>query len=287
MMRGVIRNHRCKSIFQRQLDARLWEGTEAASRWLGSDTQQSLPFHRLRSRTFSSTKLVGNGGDDSNSDMRPDIAFILEHYKIHRREKEGTNGSSREYLLLPPDVYVPQVLQDPSLPAAALFAHNNILFGARSFHGYDMEDVCLPLVRAAIEDSEFMEQGQQPQAVASLKGLSQWVAACFDQNLHKSETLQKLYKSEEEQGNVSFEAVRAIATGVPRPGHSVVGQGTFRDGQAAWMELGREYVSLGLSEESNLYEKEGGNLVNIEHMADQSIDNMKSAGGAMARLFFL
>ena len=220
-MRGVIRNHRSKSIFLRQLPTRLSEGTAAAA-----DSKYSLPFHRLRSRAFSTTKPVTNS--DGNDGMRPDIKFILDHYKIHRREKEGTNGSSREYLLLPPDVYVPQVLQDPSLPAAALFAHNNILFGARSFHGYDMEDVCLPLVRAAIEDSEYMEQGQQPQAVASLKGLSKWAADCFDQRLQGSETLQRLYSSEEEQDNVSFVAVRAIATGVPRPGHSVVGQGTFR-----------------------------------------------------------
>ncbi len=210
--------------------------------------------------------------------MRPDIAFILEHYRIHRREKEGSQGFSREYLLLPPDIYVPQVLQDPSLPAAALFAHRNVLFGARSFHGYDLQDVCLPLVRAALEESEASEPGQQPQAVASLSGLSEWVAGCFESQ--ESKILQTLDES-------SLEAVKAIATGIPRPGHSVVGQGTFRDGQKAWEELGREYASKGLSKETSLYEAEGGKLVNIEHLADQSPDNMKSAGGAMARLFFL
>lgn len=222
--------------------------------------------------------------------MRPDIAFILEHYRIHRREKEGTHGSSREYLLLPPDAYVPQVIQDPSLPAAALFAHSNVLFGARSFHGYDMSDVCLPLVKAAIEEAEMMEQGQQPQAVASLKGLSAWVTGCFENKNEVSETLIRLQQEANGNGDgnsVSLEAVRAMATGVPRPGHSVVGQGTFRDGQEAWKELAKEYVKLGLSEEANLYEKKGGNLVNIEHLADQSPDNMKTAGGAMARLFFL
>ena len=282
-MRGVIRSNRSKSILQREVQARLSHGS-ASSKSLVPD-KQSLPFIQLRSQHFSTTKGVNKGTD--KSEMRPDVAYILEHYRIHRREKDGSHGSSREYLLLPPDVYVPQVLQDPSLPAAALFAHRNVLFGARSFHGYDMQDVCLPLVRAAIEEAEAMEQGQQPQAVASLKGLSQWAADCFDQNLHESKVLQNLHASQAEQDSVSFEAVRAIATGVPRPGHSVVGQGTFRDGKEAWMEVAKEYVSLGLSEESNLYEKEGGKLVNIEHLADQSPDNMKSAGGAMARLFFL
>ncbi|OEU22073.1 hypothetical protein FRACYDRAFT_178284 [Fragilariopsis cylindrus CCMP1102] len=229
---------------------------------------------------LSSSSSTNNGNNEKH--IRPDVAFILEHYKIHRREKDGSKGSSREYLLLPPDVYVPQVLQDPTLPAAALFAHRNILFGARSFHGYDMEDVCRPLVKAAIEEAETIEHGQQPQAVANLKGLSDWVAEFFENdNIIGSQTLARL--QQQQKGD---EAVRAIATGIPRPGHSVVGQGTFRDGQKAWEDLAKEYTRLGLSEETNLYEKFGGNVVAIEHMADQSPENMKSAGGAIARLFF-
>ena len=244
---------------------------------------------------LSSSSSTNNSNNEKH--IRPDVAFILEHYKIHRREKDGSKGSSREYLLLPPDVYVPQVLQDPTLPAAALFAHRNILFGARSFHGYDMEDVCLPLVKAAIEEAETIEHGQQPQAVANLKGLSDWVAEFFENdNIIGSQTLARLQQQQKGDGDdddgnaagdlVSLEAVRAIATGIPRPGHSVVGQGTFRDGQKAWEDLAKEYTRLGLSEETNLYEKHGGNVVAIEHMADQSPENMKSAGGAIARLFF-
>uniref|UniRef100_A0A7S4AXS9 Uncharacterized protein n=1 Tax=Pseudo-nitzschia australis TaxID=44445 RepID=A0A7S4AXS9_9STRA len=261
-------------------------------------TQQD-PCIRLRPRSrLYGTNISDYDGDSSisssDTSMRPDIAFILEHYRIHRREKEGGNGLSREYLLLPPDVYVPQVIQDPNLPAAALFAHRNILFGARSFHGYDMVDVCLPLVRAALEESEIVEHGQQPQAVASLNGLSEWVVKCLENDRYEgSQTLKRLAEHDvtsDDDGkgiSVSLEAVRAIATGVPRPGHSVVGQGTFRDGEDAWKELAKEFSGLGLSKEINLYEKQGGNLINIEHLANRSPDNMKSAGGAMARLFFL
>jgi len=130
-----------------------------------------MPFHTTTIHANSSSDGTNK---DNDTHVRPDIAFIQQHYRIHRREKEGTNGLAREYLLLPPDVYVPQVVKDPSLPAAALFAHRNVLFGARSFHGYPMEDVCLPLVKAAIEESEALEPGHQPQAVANLKGLSEW-----------------------------------------------------------------------------------------------------------------
>jgi hypothetical protein len=289
-MRGVSSGSR--SILRRQ---QYFERSSPSS-------SSSLSSSPIISRLLSSSSSSTNNNNDKL--IRPDVAFILEHYKIHRREKDGSKGSSREYLLLPPDVYVPQVLQDPTLPAAALFAHRNILFGARSFHGYDMEDVCLPLVKAAIEEAETIEHGQQPQAVASLKGLSDWVAGFFENdNIDGSQTLARLQQQQQEKsdgdddddddddgnavgGLVSLEAVRAIATGIPRPGHSVVGQGTFRDGQEAWQELAKEYTRLGLSEETNLYQIHGGNVVAIEHMADQSPENMKSAGGALARLFF-
>ena len=251
------------------------------------------PTQRAPTRFFRIGKRKFSDGITGNDDkLRPDVAFMLEHYQVHRREKEGTDGWSREYLLLPPDTYVPQVIQDPSLPAAALFAHRNVVFGARSFHGYDMTEVCVPLVIAAIEESEAIEPGQQIQAVANLKGLSDWVARCFENKCQGSEVLMRLAKATGEsdidsKDLISLEAVRAIATGIPRPGHSVVGQGTFRDGQEAWEELAKEYISLGFSKETNLYEKLEGKLVSIEHLADRSAENMKSAGGAIARLFFV
>ena len=84
-----------------------------------------------------------------------------------------------------------------------------------------------------------------------------------------------------------LEAVRAIVTGIPREGHSVVGQGTYRDAEQAWKAFASEYVELGLASEASLYKEHGGKLVSIEHMADQNPVYLKSAGGAMARMFFV
>ena len=122
------------------------------------------------------------------------------------------------------------------------------------------------------------------------------VAICFENNFQGSETLTRWseQKSAASDSNndisaeVAIEAAKAIATGVPRPGHSVVGQGTFRDGQDLWKELAHEYVvTVGGSAEANLYQQQGGNLVGIEHLADTSPANMKAAGGAIARFYFL
>ncbi|KAL3914231.1 MAG: hypothetical protein SGILL_006186 [Bacillariaceae sp.] len=207
-----------------------------------------------------------------------DLQHIQQHYKIHRRGQDG--HGSREYLLLPPEVKnVEQVQLDSTLPAAAIFAHRNILFGARSFlKDVSVTDVCPPLVQRAVQEAE--EYGEQPQGMASLQGLCAWVAHALQEPSTTSPTLQKL-------DDATLEAVRAIATQVPRPGHSVVGQGTYRDGKDAWQALAKEYIELQLGDEANLYMQHGGRLVAIEHMADTSPDYLKSAGGAMARFFFL
>jgi hypothetical protein len=178
---------------------------------------------------------------------------------IHRRGE--LPYGSRQYLLLPP--HVEAEAAEPSLLLASLHAHRNVLFGAAS--KYELKE-CLPLVHAALEDAN--TQGEQPQALATLHGLCDFVVDRLD-------TL--------ELDQVSLEAVRAIATGIPRPGHSVVGQGTFRDGADAWKVLAREYVS----EEVQLYQAANAQVVDIELMADTSAPYLKSAGGAMARLFFL
>ena len=142
-----------------------------------------------------------------------------------------------------------------------------------------MAEVCPPLVQLAVEEAE--EYGEQPQGMASLKGLCGWVTHALKEDPSTSTTtLQTLDPS-------ALEAVRAIATQVPRPGHSVVGQGTYRDGKEAWQELAKEFVERGLGDEANLYKQHGGRLVAIDHLADTSPDYLKSAGGAMARFFFL
>jgi hypothetical protein len=125
------------------------------------------------------------------------------------------------------------------------------------------------------------EHGEQPQAIASLVGLSEWIRDSLEKN--DCETLTKL----QTEDDLAFQAVKAIATGIPREGHSVVGIGTYRDGEEGWKVLAKEYISLQLAEEVNLYEQREARLTEIEHMADQNPGYLQSAGGAMARLFFL
>jgi hypothetical protein len=162
-------------------------------------------------------------------------------------------------LLLPAHATLEQVKVDPKVSIASLFAHKNILFGARVQHSFDLVPACPPLLQAALQDASMV--GEQPQAMASLAGLCSFVETCFETN----DTILSAPHP------VALDACKAIATGIPRPGHSVVGVGTFRDGRAGWDVLAREFVMRGLAPEANLYKSNGGEVVNIEHLADKSV----------------
>lgn len=111
------------------------------------------------------------------------------------------------------------------------------------------------------------------------------------QNRSKSYTIQN-----EAQRQLKLEAITAIATSTPRPGHSVLGAGTYRDGREPWIHLAWEYTKLcspwdescrsGL-EELMVYKSRDGEVGAIEHLAHREESYLKSAGGAMARVFFV
>ena len=206
------------------------------------------------------------------------LSSLVSDAVVHRRG--DPDYGTREYLLLPANATLEQVKIDPRLSIASLFAYKNIIFGARvqQFNpslSFDILEACKPLLEAALIDAG--DVGEQPQAMASLAGLCQFVQTCVE----KDDIILKGID------DISLEACKAIASGVPRPGHSVVGAGTFRDGQAGWDVLAREFIKRNLAQEVNLYKSLGGELVGIEHLADKSDAYIKTAGGAMCRLFFV
>jgi hypothetical protein len=209
----------------------------------------------------------------SNNQTRLASSLVLQAV-VHKRG-DTTGYGSREYLLLPPTATLEQVKVDPKVSIASLFAHKNIIFGAKVNDSFDMIEACSPLLQAALHDAA--DVGEQPQAVASLAGLCNFVENCLEQ---EDPILKEL-------DSLSLEACTAIATGIPRAGHSMVGFGTFRDGQDGWEILAKEFVNRNLSQEANLYKTQGGELVRVEHLADDSEAYMKTAGGAMSRLFFV
>jgi hypothetical protein len=163
---------------------------------------------------------------------------------------------------------------------ASLTAHCNIVFGAKSIiENYPISTLCDPLLIKALEDSS--SNGQQPQALSALHGLTSYVKQCLEGQL-ESPALNEI------QNDPSmYAAVKAIATGVPRPGHTVVGKGTHRDAASGWEALAKEFIQQGHSDECKLYQNHGGEMIEIELLADTKPDYLLSAGGTMARFIFV
>jgi hypothetical protein len=100
---------------------------------------------------------------------------------------------------------------------------------------------------------------------------------------------------EAEFGSEAGGAAMAVALGKPRPGHSVLGQGTFAAAQPAWETLAERYIDdqlgrpeglLGSSSELALYMEQGGTRVGIAAMQDTSPAGLATAGGAMVVVAF-
>lgn len=280
---------------------------------------------------------------------RSDKININDKFRVQRDLREGDNAYGiRRYLLLPRDSDDDEDPTKKPTIIASISANKNMMFGAqlhtKQVNGTDEDYIadyfaaCEPLLDLAKEDASV--NGQQVQALATLKGLCSWVKECLDRDGEGSEVLRALLHGEQPnllQDNESEEqevtkgansenprarqnikshsakiilnnesdrmlvldAVRAIATGIPRPGHSVVGAGTFRDGKDGWTSLAWEYSNLatvpfnststgvtGL-EEVSLYKSRDGEVASIEHLASVEPEYLKIAGGAMARMFFV
>ncbi len=229
---------------------------------------------------------------------------------------KGERYGPREYMLLPSTIPLDDLdANDPEASAlirkyriASLRANRNILFGAKCFaligggddagggssggsnsSSESLIKACSPLVRAALNDAS--SNGEQPQALASLDGLCAWVESCLDgQGSKELEGIVNQMEGGDDDAKCLYEAVKAIATGQPRLGHRVVGAGTYRDGQPLWEKLAREYAEGGggpdmVASEVELYRTNGMEIVAVEHLADTSDEYLKSAGGAMVRLF--
>jgi len=80
---------------------------------------------------------------------------------------------------------------DPLLKLASNYAHRNILFGARSFvPGVSLLKACEPIIDMALLP-DASARGEQPQAVSTLHGLSDWVSQQCQSDYPASPTLKE------------------------------------------------------------------------------------------------
>uniref|UniRef100_A0A7S3PWW3 Uncharacterized protein n=1 Tax=Chaetoceros debilis TaxID=122233 RepID=A0A7S3PWW3_9STRA len=187
---------------------------------------------RIRCRTFFASST--------------DHTTLLANAKVHMITNNGSGDKygERSYILIPDGTDVDLALKVDKLHLARLKANKNLIYHAKVVQRSlgKPADVCTSLLEAALKDAN--SQGEQPIALASLTGLTKWVAGGIenisnndnggnssDGGENSSIVIQSLLKDLQSSDEKIFEAVKSIATGIPRPGHSVVGQGTYRDAE--------------------------------------------------------
>eukprot|EP00521_Asterionellopsis_glacialis_P018287 CAMPEP_0195304578 /NCGR_PEP_ID=MMETSP0707-20130614/34735_1 /TAXON_ID=33640 /ORGANISM="Asterionellopsis glacialis, Strain CCMP134" /LENGTH=269 /DNA_ID=CAMNT_0040368433 /DNA_START=30 /DNA_END=836 /DNA_ORIENTATION=+ len=204
---------------------------------------------------------------------------------------------SREYILLQNQHSFQDLKENPKLKLASIRAHRNMIFAANVWseelqtqllqteesNDITFTDICGPLVDAALVDAH--SQGEQPQALSAIPGLCHWVSTemiKYEQNDEslQSQVIPKLTTQDDD--SKAYDACKAIATKIPRPGHSIVGVGTYRDGEVGWKALAKEFIELGHCHEATLYKSKSAELATIEHLAHKEPEYLESAGGAMA-----
>ena len=128
------------------------------------------------------------------------------------------------------------------------------------------------LVHAAVEKSN-----GPLTALVALPRLCQW--ARDGERWNDADVLQK-------SNGESVESAEAIALGRPREGHSVLGQGTFKAAEEAWMALAEKHMMADdlIFEEMMAYKQVMPGVFKPAHLADGDPEYLAVAGGAMAVL---
>lgn len=155
----------------------------------------------------------------------------------------------------------------PGITLARLCARapGDLLIGAASHEALPLR-AALPLVEHAIANC-----GARL-ALAALPGLCASVAEIGEADLIA------------EFGEVGGGAALAVALGRPRPGHSVLGQGTFRAAQPAWAVLAARFAESAAAQEVALFKTAGLMDSRVQLLADTSPEALAQSGGAMVML---
>jgi hypothetical protein len=149
-------------------------------------------------------------------------ALELEHARIRKRAAHAAVEEARQ-----PDGSVQMSLTHSASPnielAGLTLSPSNVL------HSLTVHEA-VPLGAAEQLLSHALAGGTKPMARAALPGLCVSVAGIGEEALAS------------EFGEEAAGAAMAVALGRPRPGHSVLGQGTFRAAAPAWAVLAERHA---------------------------------------------
>ena len=166
------------------------------------------------------------------------------------------------------------------LRASMLNGTTGLLVGAQCDPALTLAAAGTPLVTAALD--ELRARGaERVVAVAPLAGLCAWVVE------HK--LWEKLDATAPDHDPEQAGAVEAVAKGVPRPGHSVLGHGTYTAARPAFERLASAYVAQAIGRpdpdsEAAMFVHAGGEVLGINWMQATDDESLRDCAGCTAHI---
>ena len=189
-------------------------------------------------------------------------------------EAEASSGSTLTFVLSVEDTAV-GVLRAALMPGQAGASLSGLLIGAQCDPALPLAAVGSPLIDAARQ--ELTTRGaERVLAVAPLPGLCAWVVSesCWSRPDFDAE---------------AAGAIEAVARGVPRPGHSVLGVGTFKAARPAFETLALEYakaIAADHDTEVAMFARAGAAVQSVNWMHSTDAEALSDCAGCTVTLRF-
>jgi len=211
------------------------------------------------------------------ADLASQGAWTVEKDEAEAKQMESESGAppgSQLTLVLSVENTAVGILRAALVPSGS--GNSGLMIGAQVDPALSLGDVGAPLIAAAREELE-ARQVERLIAVAPLSGLCQWCVA---------ETVWEKANLNEEQAG----AVEAVAKGIPRPGHSVLGVGTFKAAKEAMERLAMVYCEQVLKtdpdSEVGMFAAAGMEPFGINWMHANDAEALRDCAGCTVSMHF-
>ena len=241
--------------------------------------------HTRRLGSWAAAVEAARGADlKARQDLGDSLSDIWELHQDETEAKKledeaGSAPGSQLTFVLSVEGTAVAILRASLMPTGqATGGKSGLLIGAQVDPALSLSSVGRPLIRAASNELKLRGAGRI-MAVAPLPGLCDWVA--------REAAWERLDTSADDYSPEQRAAVEAVATGRPRPGHSVLGVGTFKAAKPAFVRLAMEYAMLSLKDadaETAMFVAGGGEVQSINWMHATDPDALRDCAGCTALL---
>jgi len=231
------------------------------------------------------------------------INTLSSRWEVHETKEVDKEGGNFQFTLVYPSESKETLGDSPESKETSVVDMNGtilglvrarLLTGGASYIFGPAADPALPLTlagRPLVENA--LETLKSNGAVkikgwCRIQGLSQWILEEQAWETVDQQFLAEIGHPDEDAAEMAG-AVEAIARGQPRPGHSVLGIGTFNAARPAWEALADGYTQIQSwdpNSEISLFKSCGATLIGVQWMHDKSPEAIRESGGCTVSFEF-